>query len=293
MVLASTMEAFCYERVARAGGGICLRTRGRPPKGETAMVLFLLDEQSMEKPPPIAELPGIRRSSSTASMPEMTKRRSPKKLVKRSTSSAGLLPPMQHVTSASNQLPRPTLQRQYTGVGMAPSYSRGSSTPMSSSVFSTAPVVSLDVKTDDGDLDLVSPERQARRARAAKQRAERAGRPPKNRGAHANPPLRSEVPAWKQSLPSKTADAADKFDRQQLQRWDQAESVYFALSRDLTHIAKQQAYDLALMELMMNRYAEPTNLAGVQRINAKQRKAKPKKPWKLQESIWGTQLHAE
>ena len=133
----------------------------------------------------------------------------------------------------------------------------------------------------------VDTERAARRAKAARQRAARAERPKKIRGAHANPPLRSEAPPWKPVLPARTADAADAFDRRHTQRWDQAEAALKILSRDRTNIGKQDAYSIAIMELMMSRYKEPSTVDGIKRIAANKRKAKPRKPWKLEESIWG------
>jgi len=129
-----------------------------------------------------------------------------------------------------------------------------------------------------------------RRARAAKQRSERSERKTKVRGAHAHPPLRSELPPWKTSWPPRTADAADAFDRSYHKRWDEAESVLVSLSRDLTHLAKRDAFEIATMELMMSRYKEPVELERITRYAARARKPKPRKPWRLEDSIWAPRV---
>ena len=124
------------------------------------------------------------------------------------------------------------------------------------------------------------------RQRSMLQRAERSERPTKKRGAHAHPPLKSELPPWVPRWPQKTALAADTFDRRHRYHWDGAEGLYVALGRDSTHIAKQEAIDITLMELRMNRFHVPSTLDGVKTYEQRTRKAKAKKPWKLEESIW-------
>lgn len=261
---------------------------------------------------PIVDLPGgMQHSISINSMPTLQRSKSSKKTLRRSKT-AEKLPPVQRslppasfapaspssrmpprsvsieaapATANAPPRPRPQLVRQYTGIGMAPTYSRNSASS-SSSLFATAPVMTLDASPGlDGGLNIPSQDRALRKARAAKQRAERAERPKKNRGAHANPPLRTEgtIP-----VPPRTANAADAFDHQHIRRWDQAEGVLLALGRDNTHAAKQNAYEIAIMELFMNRYSEPTSLRGITGQAARRRKQKPKKPWTLEDSIWGS-----
>lgn len=265
------------------------------------MVLLVLDDVPTRLDP-IAEPPGMRRSTSTNAMPPVLHNRSSSKKGMTRSKTVATLPPVPQAVvptaaQSSEALPRrvsiaataestatpprrpPQLTRQFTGVGMAPRYSRGD-------IFATAPVVTLDVSEGNDGLGL-DPERDARRAKAARQRAARAERPKKQRGAHANPPLRSEVPKWKATLAPKTADAADSFDREHIRRWDLAESAHVSLSRDLTSISRQNAFSMAIMELMMSRYAEPSKLDGITRYAAGQRKAKPRKPWKIEDSIWG------
>ena len=65
----------------------------------------------------------------------------------------------------------------------------------------------------------------------------------------------------------------------------------FALNRDMTHIAKQDAFGLAHMELTMSRFKQPDALEGVQKYEQKKRKAKPKRPWSLPISIWGARAN--
>ena len=133
--------------------------------------------------------------------------------------------------------PRP-LKKMYTGVGIVPSFGRAS-------VFEGASQVKLSLSAGPTRLtdDVL------RAQRAARQKAERAERPAKKRGAHVHLPLTTELQPWVTSVPPKTALAADKFDRSHRQRWDTGENLYFSLSRDLTHQAKQDAFSVATMEL--------------------------------------------
>jgi len=172
----------------------------------------------------------------------------------------------------------PSLSRQFTGVGTVPTYTR-------ERVFATQAVVELNLEAVGQDEESEA-RKAARRARAAKNRAERPERPKKNRGAYAHPPLRAEMPPLHSHWPPKVADAADSFDKLHTQRWDQAEGLIFSLQRDPTHIAKQDAYSLATMELMMSRFKEPIELQGVKRYGTRGPKQKARKSWKLEESIW-------
>ena len=272
------------------------------------MVLLRLDDEN-ERPPrrlePIEKSAGLRRSATSAALPIPAQKKGQKTssqsvpAMKRSASSAAILPKLdqppdlpslppsltalppsstQNVRFAPAEPSVPTrgppgrgLQRQYTGVGMAPAYSR-------KDVFDQHSVVVLDA--------IPSPDAQFRKERLAKQRAARAERPAKNRGAWAHAPLRSEMHPGT-TRPARIADAADAFDRLHHQRWDRAEGMLFALQRDLTHISKQNAFSFAAMEVSMSRFKEPSDLEGVQRFAIRQKKAKPKKPWKLETSIWG------
>ena len=264
------------------------------------MVLAMLGDSKTAPLAPIAEPPGgMRKTVSMVTMP-VAKNKIKKASISRSISQARGLGPLTLAPSSSKSItlppvkspaaagpaaarPRPMLKRQFTGVGMAPAYSR-------ENVFSSTHVAALGA---DGDALGDGPSRaQIKRERAAQQRAQRVARPQKLRGAHAHPPLRSEKPPWKSQLPPRTADAADAFDRTHKGRWDGAESVYFALSRDMTHIRKKEAFEVGVMELFMNRYKEPSELEGVQRFEMKMRKAKPKKPWRLEDSIWGMLCYA-
>lgn len=251
-------------------------------------------------PPPIALSPGVEDMRRTASSDIL--RRSSKPGGMRKAASSTQLPPMPMGRSAASsqpnlgtqtfaigspsssspspakKLPMPPrpLKKMYTGVGIVPSFGRAS-------VFEGASQVKLSLSAGPTRLtdDVL------RAQRAARQKAERAERPAKKRGAHVHLPLTTELQPWVTSVPPKTALAADKFDRSHRQRWDTGENLYFSLSRDLTHQAKQDAFSVATMELAMNRFHVPVDLSGVQRFEMRQKKSKPKKPWKLEESIWG------
>lgn len=180
---------------------------------------------------------------------------------------------------ASTMPPRPVpLKKMYTGVGLAAACSRGN-------IFDSASKVTLSLSASNQKR---LTDEALRAQRAQRQRAERSERPIKKRGAHAHLPLQTEMQPWAATaIPSKTVMAADRFDSTHRQRWDSGENLYFSISRDLTHQAKQDAFSVATMELAMNRFHIPTDLGGVQRFEMRHKKAKPKKPWKLEESIWG------
>ena len=131
-------------------------------------------------------------------------------------------------------------------------------------------------------------QRAARAVQPARtERAVRAERPAKVRGAHCHPPLRTELPPWKVSWPPKVMAAADKFDRSHCKHWDTAEKAYFELGRDETHIARLELFSHAMLELRRGRYCEPVELGTIQTFAMRAGKEKARKPWKLEESIWG------
>ena len=128
-----------------------------------------------------------------------------------------------------------------------------------------------------------------RAALAVRQRAARAERPPKKRGAHAHPPLREELPSWKTCWPPKEVIQANDFDAIHKKKWDRAERAYIALSTDLTHLAKQGAFRHTHKSLARCRFKEPVELLAVKRYAIREAKIiKKVRDWKLQTSIWGT-----
>ena len=282
-----------------------------------SMVLFLLDDPERPKEPttpiasqftPRAEMP---RTKSAPQMRAHHRRHSSKKGLHRSHSAAvSKLPPIRPDQRAptspridvrrdvsprtqpisrvknSSYLPQRAppgkmlKQRELTGIGAAPSYSRAEPKPTH---VATQPALDGLEKKTDAEIRLM------RRQRAAQQHSMRAQRSQRIRGAHLRPALRSELPDWRVSWPDTTTRAADNFDRSHRQHWDQGEALYLALAHDGTHIAKQEAFQQAMMEMFMNRYKEPSQLQGVPRF-ARRQKVIKRKPWKLETSIWGV-LH--
>ena len=106
-------------------------------------------------------------------------------------------------TVASKPRRSAPLQRQLTGIGTAPSHSR-------SNLFATETV---EIDCDEEDLAVADPRITTRKARVAKQRAERPKRPEKDRGAHAHAPLRTEMEPSLPAISQRTADAADSCTR--------------------------------------------------------------------------------
>jgi hypothetical protein len=288
-------SAFCYICVDLPRSSFAFSSlRGRAAQRAShhynpePMVLLLNADSVEERPPPIATNHGMQRSASTTNHME----RHPPGThdgdsgMKKSRSVI-MLPPVNKPMSASEPLlhpiaPKPPakLVRQFTGVGMTPSFSR-------EDVFANRSAVTLALAApSDGSTATAGA---LKAARARRQRLERAERPVKKRGAHVHEPLRTEVPPWLPCWTPKVVEAANTFDRRHRRRWDSAENVYFALSRDLTHLAKQDAFDLATMEIRFNRFSEKESLDGVQRYQMR-KKEKVKKPWRLEDSIWAPRV---
>ena len=265
-----------------------------------AMVVML---HPVEAPPPIAVSAGVedlRRSSSSSKL--IKRSGSASHAAMRKSASAAMLPPMQGVpmsamaSASDSQLPRLSSFGGFAAAAtvlMSPvklnKIHTGKSLPRDAreSIFRNNSKITLTVASSGGSS--LATDDELRRRRARRQKEERSERPAKKRGAHVHPPLKSLAPEempW-HPLPAKAVIAADNFDRRHCNRWDSAEGLYFALSRDSTHLAKQDAIDISLMELRMNRFHVPATLDGVSRYEQKTRKPKARKPWKLAESIWG------
>lgn len=171
--------------------------------------------------------------------------------------SPALLPPLTLPSSStaltsdtSGLARRAAVTKAYTGIGVVPSYQRSQS-------FITVGAVEV--------VDMAD-EAAGRKVRAQRSRVDRDARPTKKRGAHVHAPLRLEtLPSWPYEWPRRVAEAGDAFDRRHRKRWDQAEGVYNALSRDLTHLAKQDAFEQMTLELRLNRFTIPSSLEGVKR----------------------------
>ena len=130
-------------------------------------------------------------------------------------------------------------------------------------------------------------------ARSMRIRGEGGGGPKKSRGAYGHPPLRSELPPRAMArIPPRITAAADAFDKGHQRRWDQAEGLMMAISRDPTHEAKAVALSGATEELFRGRYAERIELEGLKRFARREkRKEAPKgRIWKLSESIWAPRV---
>lgn len=208
----------------------------------------------------------------------------------RSASARHLLQPAH---GAPEGLPTPNrpLQKIFTGLGtVVPSFQRATGDAASSSdLFSTQ--LTMGTPTSGNGDDLKPPataEAALRRVRRARQRAERLPRPEHKRGAHAHEEslMATVLPHPQQGCPPKMAKAAEAFDRRHRRRWDQAEQLCHALSRDVNHAAKHSAFEAATWEIRLNRFYTVDDLVGVPRYATRQKKPPPRRAWRLEDSIW-------
>ena len=104
---------------------------------------------------------------------------------------------------------------------------------------------------------------QLRTARTMRRSDGTAG-PKKSRGAYGHPPLLSEI-SPRTVISPRVAAAADAFDEGHQRRWDQAEGLLMAVTRDPSHEAKALALSEATEALFRGRYHERIEIEGVKR----------------------------
>ena len=95
-------------------------------------------------------------------------------------------------------------------------------------------------------------------------RSDGAAGPKKSRGAYGHPPLLSEI-SPRTVISPRVAAAADAFDEGHQRRWDQAEGLLMAVTRDPSHEAKALALSEATEALFRGRYHERIEIEGVKR----------------------------
>lgn len=87
-------------------------------------------------------------------------------------------------------------------------------------------------------------------------------------------------------MPDVVAESAEAFDRRHRRRWDATEKLMFSLHDDMTRIAAQEAYEVSLLELRLNRFHVPEKLSTIQRFEKRTAPKKKGKQWTLFDSIW-------